>query len=82
MPRLLATHTHPSSWQASEPYWLAKNQWGTGWGEDGYVRISTATSGGGVTAQGVCGILMDASIPLQVYMYCCVYGHSKHSREQ
>ena len=32
-------------------YYIVRNSWGTGWGEDGYVRI--ATHGG---LFGVCGI--------------------------
>nr|GMD66544.1 ervatamin-B-like [Ipomoea batatas] len=39
-------------------YWLAKNSWGTGWGENGYMRMAR-----GVNAQGVCGIAMEASYP-------------------
>ena len=34
----------------NEEYFLIKNQWGTGWGENGYVRISTS-------ANDVCGVL-------------------------
>ncbi|XP_019157411.1 PREDICTED: ervatamin-B-like [Ipomoea nil] len=39
-------------------YWLAKNSWGTGWGENGYMRMAR-----GINARGVCGIAMEASYP-------------------
>ena len=31
-------------------YYIVRNSWGTGWGEDGYVRIQTSNGAG------VCGI--------------------------
>merc|ERR1712048_873272 len=39
-------------------YWIVRNSWGTGWGEEGYIRI--ADNGDG---DGICGILMDNSYP-------------------
>lgn len=30
-------------------YWIVKNSWGTGWGEQGYFKIQ-------VTAKGSCGM--------------------------
>jgi len=53
---------------APTPYWIVKNQWGTQWGDEGYVLISTATSGQGVTSEGVCGILSYSSIPIKTSM--------------
>jgi len=42
------------------PYWLVKNSWGTGWGEDGYIRILRTDS---TTSKGLCGIAADSSYP-------------------
>ncbi|CAM8989107.1 unnamed protein product [Rhodiola kirilowii] len=40
-------------------YWIVKNSWGTGWGENGYIRMQR-----GVDAkEGLCGIAMDSSYP-------------------
>jgi len=40
-------------------YWIAKNSWSTGWGDQGYVKIKKDTSDG----YGVCGIQMAPSYP-------------------
>jgi len=40
-------------------FWKAKNSWGAGWGSQGYILL-----GKGADGPGVCGILMDNTIPL------------------
>lgn len=40
-------------------YWIMKNSWGTGWGENGYIRMERGSS----SKEGICGIAMQASYP-------------------
>jgi C1A family cysteine protease len=41
-------------------YWIAKNSWGTSWGDEGYVKIQRDTKNGG---KGTCGINQHVVYP-------------------
>lgn len=42
---------------SGKPYYLVKNSWGSGWGDNGYIKIAI------VDGEGICGIQMDAVWP-------------------
>ena len=43
-------------------YYLVKNSWGTGWGENGYIKLGRGPEYN--DGKGQCGILMEASYPV------------------
>jgi hypothetical protein len=43
-------------------YWIARNSWGRGWGENGFVRIARGHGSKGIP--GVCGIARSPSVAL------------------
>ena len=44
-----------------QDYWIVKNSWSTGWGDEGYIYI--ARNSVASSTKGLCGIAMDASYP-------------------
>ena len=45
-----------------QKYWIARNSWGAGWGENGYVKV--ARVGGRKGKRGICGIARSPSVAL------------------
>jgi len=45
--------------EASQPYYIVRNSWGSGWGESGYIRL--AANGDGA---GICGVQSQPSYPI------------------
>ena len=44
-------------------YWIVKNSWGTGWGEEGYIRIARSDKG-----TGQCGVAQLNTYP-SIWLY-------------
>lgn len=55
---LIIGYGHDKDYQMD--YWIIKNSWGKGWGENGYIRIQRNID----NSSGLCGITLQPSIPL------------------
>ncbi|PWA52543.1 cysteine protease-3 [Artemisia annua] len=42
-------------------YWIVRNSWGTGWGEQDYIRMQHRLN----APEGLCGLAMDVSYPIK-----------------
>lgn len=45
--------TNVVGWSESGNYWIMRNSWGTGWGDNGYMLLNI------VSGHGLCGIQME-----------------------
>lgn len=41
------------------PYWLLKNQWGSGWGQSGFIKVA-------INSNNICGVTLDAQFPVLI----------------